>query len=299
MRYAEPETVEEGVALLASTAHARCLAGGAALVARLNAGLDRPPLLVSLHRIPELFAITASPGGPPGSVSVGAMVKHRTVAAEDRLIGAMRVVRSAAGQLAHPGIRNMGTIGGSVCLADPNTEIPNALIAAEASVEIAGPGGRRMVPVQDVITGRYQTALAPDEIVTRISIPAGPMGIHDPIGHHLRFSRVAGDYPTVSISLVVAVSDGVCCYARVVVGSCGPVPLHVDAADQRLVGTALGADDIAAAGQLLASAAEPIDDVRGTAGYRRTLIPRLLARALEQAVHHPQAQAQAQEDIHV
>lgn len=305
MRYAEPETVEEGIALLASTAHARCLAGGAALVAQWNAGQDRPPLLVSLHRIPELFAIAPSPGGLPGSMSIGAMVNHRTVAADERLRGAMHVVRSAASQLAHPGIRTMGTIGGSVCLADPNTEIPGALIAAAASAEIAGPGGRRMVPVQDLITGRYQTALAPNEIVTRVSIPSGPRGIDNPIGHHLRFSRVAGDYPTVSISLVVAVSDGICRYARVVVGSCGPVPLHVDAADQRLVGTGLEADDIAAAGQILASAAEPIDDVRGTAGYRRTLIPRLLGRALAQAqaqaqsIDRHQPSTRAEEDSHV
>lgn len=289
MRYAEPETVEESIALLGTTEHARCLAGGASLVANMNAGRIQPELLVSLHRIQELFVTTEATDG----LWIGAMVNHRTMAADERLRGAMAVVRSAASQLAHPGIRNMGTIGGSVCLADPNTEIPGALVAAAARVEVAGPEGRRMVPVEDVFVGRYQSSLAPNEIVTRISIPKG---IEGAVGHHLRLSRVAGDYPTVSISLVLAMSGDTCTHARVVVGSCGPVPLHVDAADQRLVGSTLGDDDVAEAGDILALAAEPIDDVRGTAGYRRMLIPRLLGRALSQARQPNQPNQDAQDE---
>ncbi|WNG47131.1 xanthine dehydrogenase family protein subunit M [Archangium minus] len=276
MRYAEPETVEEGVTLLASTEHSRCIAGGATLVAMMNAGHIAPAMLVSLHRMRELFTLTESADG----LWLGAMMSHRVVAAETRLRGAMEVVRSAAGQLAHPSIRNMGTIGGSVCLADPSTEMPVALVAASARVEIAGPGGRRLVPVEDVLVDRFKTSLRHGEIVTRILIPRGVEGA---VGHHLRFSRVSGDYPTVSLSLILAMQGDTCSHVRVVVGSCGPVPLHVAAADQRLIHTALGEEDVAAAGQLLAHAASPIDDVRGSAEYRRMLIPRLLGRALTQA----------------
>ncbi|MDY7232932.1 FAD binding domain-containing protein [Hyalangium rubrum] len=276
MRYAEPQTVEEGVALLASTEHARCLAGGASLVAMMHAGHAAPAMLVSLHRIQELSAITETPEG----LWVGAMVRHRTVAADTRLRGAMRVVRSAAEQLAHPAIRNMATVGGSVGLADPNTEIPVALVAASAQVEVAGPSGRRLVPVESLFVDRFQTSLGRDELITRIFIPRGPEGA---VGHHLRFSRVSGDYPTVSISLVLAMEGATCRQARVAVGCCGPVPLHVAAADQRLVGTPLGEQDIAEAGQLLARAASPVDDVRGSAEYRRLLIPRLLGRAVSLA----------------
>jgi carbon-monoxide dehydrogenase medium subunit len=279
MRYAEPETVEEGVSLLAATEDARCLAGGASLVAMMHAGQPSPTLLVSLHRIPELSAMVEADDG----IWLGAMVRHRTVASDARLRGAMEVVRSAAAQLAHPAIRNMATIGGSVGLADPNTEIPGALVAASAQAEVAGPGGRRLVPVESLFVDRFRTSLARGELLTRIFLPRGTAGA---VGHHLRLSRVSGDYPTVSISLVLAMEGDTCRQARVVVGSCGPVPLHVAAANQQLVGTRLGEQDVAEAGRLLAQAAAPVDDVRGSAEYRRMLIPRLLGRALSLAREH-------------
>ncbi|GAB4567280.1 MAG: xanthine dehydrogenase family protein subunit M [Haliangiales bacterium] len=275
MRYEEPETVEEGVSLLGSSDNARCLAGGATLVALMNAERVRPELVVSLQRIPELVETSTA----ADDLWIGAMTRVRDLSADSRLVGARRVVRSAARKLAHPSIRNMATIGGSVGLANPETELPGALVAAAARVEIAGPSGRRVIPVEDVFVDRYQSSLAPDELITRIAIPAGVDGA---LGHHLRFSRVAGDYPTVSISLVLALDGDTCTYARVVVGSCAPVPLHVAAADQRLEGSDLDHADIAAAGAMLASAAAPVDDVRGSAAYRRTLIPRLLGRAVAQ-----------------
>jgi carbon-monoxide dehydrogenase medium subunit len=276
MRYAEPETVEEAVALLASTESARCVAGGATLVAMMNAGQLAPALLVSLHRIAELHSLTETADG----LALGAMLTHRALASEPRLRGAMAAVRSAASQLAHPAIRNMATVGGSVGLADPSTELPVALAAASARVEIAGPGGRRTVPLEALLVGRFQTSLARGELVTRVLLPRGADGA---VGHHLRYSRVSGDYPTVSLSVVLLMEGDTCRQARVVAGSCGPVPLHVDAADQRLVGTRLEEEAVAEAGQLLARAAEPVDDVRGSAGYRRMLLPRLLGRALSQA----------------
>lgn len=276
MRYAEPESVEEGLSLLATMDDARCLAGGASLVSKMNAGQAAPGMLVSLHRIPELATTTETPEG----LWLGAMSTHRAVATEARLRGAMEVVRSAAGQLAHPAIRNMATLGGSLGLADPKTELPSALVAASARVEIAGPGGRRTVPVESLFVDAFKTSLARGEMLTRILIPRGVEGA---VGHHLRFSRVTADYPTVSVSLVLAMDGDTCRQARVALGSCAPVPLHVDAADAVLVGSRLEERDVAEAGRLLVQASAPLDDVRGSAEYRRMLIPRLLGRALSQA----------------
>ncbi|MCY1017177.1 FAD binding domain-containing protein [Pyxidicoccus sp. MSG2] len=276
MRYAEPETVEEGLSLLSTTEDARCLAGGASLVSMMNAGQASPAMLVSLHRIHELATTTETAEG----LWLGAMSTHRAVATEARLRGAMEVVRSAASQLAHPAIRNMATLGGSLCLADPRTELPSALVAASARVEVAGPSGRRTLPVEQFLVGAHQTSLGRGELLTRVFIPRGVSGA---VGHHLRFSRVSSDYPTVSVSLVLAMDGDTCRHARVVLGSCGPVPLHVDAADAVLVGSRLDAHDVAEAGRLLVQASAPPDDVRGSAEYRRMLIPRLLGRALSQA----------------
>ncbi|WP_426753821.1 FAD binding domain-containing protein [Myxococcus sp. Y35] len=276
MRYAEPESVEAALSALSTHEDALCLAGGASLVAMMNAGRIAPGMLVSLHRIPELFRITETGDG----VWLGAMCTHRTVAADTRLRGAMEVVRAAARQLAHPAIRNMATLGGSIGLADPQTELPVALVAASALAEVASANGRRVVPVESLFVDSHRTSLQRGELVTRVFLPQGAEGA---VGHHLRYSRVAADYPTVSLSLVLDMDGDTCRQVRIVLGSCGPVPLHVDAADQRLVGTRLEAEDVADAGGLLAQAAAPIDDVRGSAEYRRMLIPRLLGRALSQA----------------
>ncbi|HWN68923.1 MAG TPA: xanthine dehydrogenase family protein subunit M [Haliangium sp.] len=276
MRYEEPETVEEAVSLLTATPGGRCLAGGAVVVALMNAGAIAPDLLVSLRRLAGLAGISETSDG----VRIGAMTSHATVAADARLAGAMAVVRSAASQIAHPPVRNMATLGGSVCLADPDSDLPGALIAAAAQAEITGSTGPRTIPIEQVFVGRYQTSLAPGEILTGVSIPGGPAGA---AGVHVKFSRVDGDYATVSISLVLAMNGATCSHARVAVGSCGPTPIHVDAADARLIGSTLGDGDIAAAAAILVAAANPIDDVRGSAEYRRMLIPRLLGRAISRA----------------
>jgi aerobic carbon-monoxide dehydrogenase medium subunit len=276
MRYEEPETLAEAVSLLTATPNARCLAGGAVVVALLNANIIEPELLVGLRRLGELFGIAETAGG----VRIGPMTNHTTLAADARLGGAMAVVRSAASQIAHPPIRNMATIGGSICAADPDADLPGALVAAAAQVEIVGPAGSRTLAIEDVFVGRFQTSLAQGEILTGIAVPRGVDGA---VGHHLKFSRVDGDYATVSISLVLAMDGNTCSYARVAVGSCGPVPVHADAADQRLIGSPLGSADIAEAAQILVDAASPVDDVRGSAEYRRLLIPRLLGLAVSRA----------------
>jgi carbon-monoxide dehydrogenase medium subunit len=268
-RYEEPETIAEAVSLLTATPGGRCLAGGAVVVAMMNAHALAPELLVSLRRL-GLAGISEISGG----LRVGAMTNHATVAADARLTGAMTVVRSAASQIAHPPVRSMATLGGSICTADPDSDLPGALVAAAAQAEITGPSGPRTVPIGDVFTGRYQTSLAPDEI------PSGPAGA---AGVYVKFSRVDGDYAIVSIALVLAMSGATCSYARVAVGSCGPTPIHVDAADARLVGSPLGNADIADAAAILVAAADPIDDIRGSAEYRQMLIPRLLGRAISRA----------------
>jgi carbon-monoxide dehydrogenase medium subunit len=276
MRYEEPETIEQAVSLLTATPGARCFAGGALTVALMNANVIQPELLVSLRRLSTLSGISET----PAAVRIGPMTNHTTVAADARLSGAMAVVRSAASQIAHPPVRNMATIGGSICAADPDADLPAALLAAAAEVEITGPAGTRTTPIEGVFTGRYQTSLAPDEILTAVSIPRGPAGA---VGLHEKFSRVDGDYATVSISLVLAMNGATCSHARVAVGSCGPTPIRLAAADARLIGSTLTASDIAGAAALLVDAAHPVDDVRGSAEYRRMLIPRLLGRAISRA----------------
>jgi aerobic carbon-monoxide dehydrogenase medium subunit len=279
MKYLEPETVDEAIAALASAEDARCLAGGATLVAMLNAELLDPAVLVGLRKIDALRGISSSANG----IRIGAMTTHNQIASDDRFVGATAVLRSAAGQIAHDAIRYVGTIGGSIAHADPSSDWPTAITAADASIEIASSSGTRSVGVDDFFLDYLQTAAQPGEIVTAIDVPSGPKNAR---GHYLKYSRVDGDYATVSIAIVLALDGTRCDYVRFAAGACGPKPLRVVAAEDRLLGTQLTAEDVAAAGDLLAAEANPVSDVRGSSEYRRLLIPRLLKRAIA-AVNQP------------
>jgi len=269
-----PASVDEALELLARMPDAKIISGGASLVAMINARLADPAALVSLARIGELKGVSEEPGG---GLRVGAMMRHRDAAAEKRFAGTLMVIQKAASVIASETVRNMGTIGGAVSHADPGLDYPPALVAAEASIEIAAPGVRRRVPAEAFFVDWYATALGPGEMVSAVHLPAARPGV----GLYHKFARVSGDYATVSVALTM-VRDAKAIATRVAIGGCGPRPLLVEEANRLLSGNP-SAEDLRRAGELLQAAADPIDDVRGSAEYRLMLIPRMLARAFEEA----------------
>lgn len=273
----QPETVEEAVALLAEDEGARPLSGGATLVAMMNARLVEPSRLVSLDRIAELKEFRRN---DDGSIRVGAMRRHRETAFESALTGTHAVLSSAAARIANPPVRNMGTIGGSISFADPAADYPPALVAADAHVEIAGPTGRREIPAEDFFLGWYETALQPGEIVTAVLLPSP---LPDGIGHYEKLCRVAGDFALASVAVAGRFGPGGAIEAvRIAVGGCGGGPVRDPAAEILLMEKGLsGLDE---AGASLCGHLDPVDDVRGSAAYRLTVVPRLLAKALTQAI---------------
>jgi aerobic carbon-monoxide dehydrogenase medium subunit len=273
MKYLEPDTLDAAITALAGSDDARCLAGGATLVAMLNAELVDPKVLIGLRKIPALRGINLTANG----IHIGAMTTHSEIAADNRFVGAMAVLRSAAGQIAHDAIRHVGTIGGSIAHADPSADWPTAITAADASIQMVSSSGTRSVRVDDFFLDYLQTAAEPGEIITAVDVPSGPKNAR---GYYLKFCRVDGDYATVSIAIVLAMKGKRCDYIRFAAGACGPKPLRVAAAEERLLGTELTDEDIAAAGELLVAGANPVSDVRGSSEYRLLLIPRLLKRAI-------------------
>jgi carbon-monoxide dehydrogenase medium subunit len=273
--YHRPATIEEAARLLAETEGARCLSGGATLVAMMNANLAEPKAIVSLAGIAELSGIAAL---ADGGLRIGAMTRHRVTAEEARLSGTLAVLRDAARQIANPVVRNMGTIGGSIAFADPAADYPPALVAAKAEVEIANATGRRRVAAQDFFVDWYTTACGPGELVTGVYLPPARPGV----GLYKKLARVSGDFAIASVALSAA-KDAKGVAARVAVGGCGPRPIRSGEADSML--SAKFGDDAAAraAGEMLAAAADPVDDVRASADYRRLVIPRLLAAAMADA----------------
>lgn len=275
MKYIEPASLSEALEILSADDEARCLAGGATLVAMLNADLVEPSTLVGLRRIDELAGITAT----EDHIRIGAMTTHAQIAGDDRLTGNATVIRDAARQIAHPAIRNMGTIGGAVCHADPNADFPGALVAADAVLEATGQAGRRQIPAGEFFLDYLETSLEEGEVLSAVLAPVEPA---DAGGRHLKFSRTHGDYATVSISLVLVENNGACGYARVAVGSAGPSPVHLDEVDAILTDSDLSKETVEQAGRKLVEAADPVDDVRGSAEYRRMIIPGLLQRAVDE-----------------
>ena len=275
MKYIEPASLSEALEILSADDEARCLAGGATLVAMLNADLVEPSTLIGLRRIDELAGITVT----GDHIRIGAMTTHTQIAGDDRLTGNAAVIRDAARQIAHPAVRNMGTIGGAVCHADPNADFPGALVAADAVLEAAGQSGRRQIPAGEFFLDYLETSLEEGEILSAVLVPVEPA---DAGGRHLKFSRTHGDYATVSISLVLVMNNGACGYARVAVGSAGPSPVHLDEVDAILTGSDLSEETVEQAGRKLVEAADPVDDVRGGAEYRRMIIPGLLQRAVDE-----------------
>lgn len=263
-----PTTLAEATALLAQDADAKPISGGATLVAMMNARVVEPKALVSLAGIAELQGIAAT---ADGGVRIGAFTRHRETAASALLVHGNAVLRSAAGQIANATVRNMGTIGGSIAFADPGLDYPPALVAAGARVEIASIAGRRVVPAREFFVDWYVTALQPGEIVSAVLLPA----VRGGAGVYVKHARVAGDYATASVAASMS-SDG---RMSVAVGACGPTPLASDDANA-LLSKDRSDTTIARAAEALQALADPLDDVRGSADYRRRLIPGLLKRAV-------------------
>jgi carbon-monoxide dehydrogenase medium subunit len=278
LEFHKPDDLAGAIDLLAGDGEAVCLAGGASLVAMMNAGLVSPRVIVSLE---DIAALGGSVRLDDGSVRLGAMRRHRDTASDTRLVDGQTVLRQAAAQIANPSVRNMGTLGGSVALADPAADYAPALVATDAVILLEGPDGAREVAATAFHKGWYETDRRAGEIVTGARLPPAPPGS---VGHYHKLARVVGDYAIVSVALVLATEGAECRYARIVIGGCGPAPIHLPAVDAMLVGGALEVAALEAVGRALAEASTPVDDNRASADYRRRVVPGLVRRAVTESL---------------
>jgi carbon-monoxide dehydrogenase medium subunit len=173
-------------------------------------------------------------------------------------------------------IRSLATLGGNLCNAAPSADLAPILMALDATCLVAGPQGEREVPLEEFFTGPGQTALLPGELLTavRIAPAAGPSA-------YLKLApRACMDIAVVGIGLALHLAGGRCQHARIVLGAVGPTPLRARRAEEVLLGERLTAERIEQAADLAAEAAQPIDDVRGSAWYRRRMAATLTRRGL-------------------
>ena len=258
MEYVAPATLADACRALEGDG-AQCLAGGQSLVAMMNLGLAAPQRLVSLRRVSELRGIAKT---PDGGLRVGAMTTHAELTRLESDVPGAMLLAQAARVVAYPAIRNRGTIGGSVALADPAADYPVALVAADATIELASAAGKRDVRARDFFRGMFDTALAPGEIVAGIRIPpraAGGTAFE-------KLSLVAGDFAILSVAAIVARDTAVA------IGGYAMRPML-------LTGAATDAEIV----RQLEACGEPPSDHRASAAYRRRVAPALVRRAIDAA----------------
>jgi carbon-monoxide dehydrogenase medium subunit len=190
------------------------------------------------------------------------------------------VLADAAPQISDPVVRNLGTVAGSLAHADPQGDWGSALLAAGASVQAQGPGGTRTIPLDDLFQGPFTTALEPTEVVTWVQVPEpkAPCG-----GAYLKLERKVGDFATAAVGVHVSFSNGNVEQAGIALTGVGPRNMRAKAAEDALAGRELNDEAIAEAGRLAAETAEPHDDIRGSAEYKRNVVRVFTERALRRA----------------
>lgn len=263
--YVRAGSVEEAVAALAAAdGEGKILAGGQSLVPVMALRLARPAVLVDVNRIPGLDGVRPAAGDARDGVAVGALARHRELAAQPH----HPLLAEAARWIGHAAIRSRGTAGGSIAHADPAAELPVVAVATGATATVTGPAGTRTVPVEELLVGALTTALADDEMLTSLRFPVPRRW------GFAEFARRHGDFALVTA--VVAEIDGT---PRIVLGGVGSVPVRAGAGEQVLLdgGTA------AQAAEAAATELRPTADLHGSTPYRRALAAEMIRRALSGA----------------
>ena len=276
--YECPRDVAEAVALLAAHGgDARPLAGGQSLVPLLNFRLARPAVLVDLNRIEALGRIEVE----DGALRIGAMARQAAVEADPDVARGWPLVTEAIGHIAHPQIRNRGTIGGSLAHNDPAAELPAVMLALDAEMIAQGPAGERTIAARDFFAGTMETALAPDELLTEVRVPALPEGTG---WGFQEAARRQGDFALVAVVVLLRPAGAGAIDARVVVTGTGDGPARMSTAEAILSEPGTDVDACEAAGNAAAETCDPLDDPHAPAWYRRKLVAALTRRACRNAL---------------
>lgn len=270
-----PDTVEGAIALLAADPSARPLGGGTDLIVQMRSGRVAPSAVVDLKRIAGLFGVRRD----GERFVIGAATPCTALRNDADLCGAWPGVVEAANLIGSVQVRNRATMAGNLCNASPAADSVPALVAAGATCVIAGPAGRREIPVEAIPVSPGRTSLAPGEFVVEIRLPARAGRAADA---YLRsIPRTEMDIAVVGAAANVTFdAEGTCTSARIALGAVAPTVVAVEAAGAALVGTRLEEAALHAMAEAAKAACNPIDDKRGTVSYRRAMAGVLARRAV-------------------
>ena len=279
--YACPATLAEAVALLGSRDEAKALAGGQSLVPMMAFRIASPSLLVDLRKLFDLRQIAIDASG----VRLGAMVRWRDIEDEARLNAAHPLLKAAVAHVAHYQIRNRGTVGGSVAHADPAAEMPGIAVTCEAEIAVTGTAGPRVIRADDFFIAPLTTALAADEIITEIRLPAWPpqrrWGFRE-------FSRRRGDFAMAAAAVFFDVDDaGKAHNTHIGAIGIGDRPVRLADAEAQVNGRVVDVAVSEHAGGAASASVNPQSDIHASGAYRKSLVGTMVERALQSAAGLP------------
>lgn len=277
--YHAPTTMPEAIFLLQQFGdEAKALAGGQSLIPMMRFRLAEPAYLIDIGGIDGLAGIDERDGW----LRIGAMTREADVEQDGRIAADYAAIADATRVIADPLVRNLATVGGNVAHADPANDHPAVMLALRAEVVAAGPTGERVIPIDDFFVDFFTTALAPDELLVELRVPRPQPRAGSA---YLKLERKVGDYAIAGVAAALTLDgDGRVAAAGIGLTNLGPMPIRARDAEAALVGQTPDEAAIRAAAELAAAAAEPLDDQRGSAHYKRAVARTLAGRAIRQAL---------------
>jgi len=271
--YARATSVANALELLAAHGDkARVLSGGQSLIPAMNLRLMAPELIVDIGELAELRGIAIK----GETLVIGALTRHADLLKSSHIVKCAPLLAAAVAHVAHPAIRNRGTIGGSLAQADPASELPACMLALGATIVVRGPGGERRIAAEDFFTGIYETKLAPQDLLVAIEVPVTRKGS----AHFFQeFARRHGDYAIVGLAAQAELQGDGFADLRLGYFAVGDKPVLARAA-AKLTGVAVTPALLAEASAELSGELDPHEDQQATPAMRRHLAKVLLARCV-------------------
>jgi carbon-monoxide dehydrogenase medium subunit len=276
--YARATSIADALQLLARHGDdAKVLSGGQSLMPALNLRLARPAILVDIGRLSELRGVTVA----SDKVTIGALTRHVDLLGSREIADRLPLLREATAHVAHPAIRNRGTIGGNLAHADPASEMPAIVLTLGGRLRAQSARGERWIEAHDFFVGALTTALESDEMLTEVELPVAPA---DGGACFLEMSRRRGDFAIIGVAATVRLDgQAQCVEARIGLCNAGDGPVFAQAASRSLAGKVVGERAIAEAVALLQGAIDPAGSIHGSKDYQRHIAGVLTARALATA----------------
>ena len=282
--YEKATTLDHAIALLARLGpEARVLAGGHSLIPMMKLRMAQPDALVDINDLDgELGAISVE----GDELRIGALVRHAELLASAVIGEHYPIFHDAERVIADPVVRNRGTVGGSLCQADPSEDLSAAFAAVEAAAVIAGPNGTRTVPIREFHVGPYETVVGPGELLTELRVPIRPGGG----SAYEKVERRVGDWPVAAAGAALWLDGDTVSAAGLGLTAVGAPKFAATEAEQYLLGKPATEEHFAESGRIAAANCNPIADQRGPVDYKRHLAGELTTRALRRATARARGQ---------